>query len=88
MRERATMLGGHVTAARTLHGGFAVSAFLPRDGTTPSTAPVRPDASERLPITYTDPADTPVVHLEPPAAPAVHEDARAPGPPRPTGDTP
>ncbi|WNM29112.1 sensor histidine kinase [Streptomyces sp. Li-HN-5-11] len=88
MRERATMLGGHVTAARTLHGGFAVSAFLPRDGTTPFTAPVPPDASVLPPITYTDPADTPVVHLEPPAAPAVHEDAHAPGPPRPTGDLP
>nr|WP_079000305.1 histidine kinase [Streptomyces sp. AS58] len=35
MRERAGMLGGHVTAARTLHGGFAVSAFLPRDGRRP-----------------------------------------------------
>ncbi|WP_079141690.1 sensor histidine kinase [Streptomyces sp. LUP30] len=32
MRERATMLGGHVSAYPTLHGGFAVSAFLPRDG--------------------------------------------------------
>ncbi|MFE7930599.1 sensor histidine kinase [Streptomyces sp. NPDC057456] len=32
MRERAVMLGGHVSAYPTLHGGFAVSAFLPRDG--------------------------------------------------------
>ncbi|WP_107091790.1 sensor histidine kinase [Streptomyces sp. MMG1533] len=32
MRERAAMLGGHVTATRTLHGGFAVTAFLPKDG--------------------------------------------------------
>ncbi|MFJ7075624.1 sensor histidine kinase [Streptomyces sp. NPDC098781] len=30
MRERAAMLGGHLTAAPTQHGGFAVSAFLPR----------------------------------------------------------
>jgi signal transduction histidine kinase len=37
MRERAAMLGGHLTAARTQHGGFAVSAFLPR-GETPPTA--------------------------------------------------
>ncbi|MFI7408607.1 sensor histidine kinase [Streptomyces sp. NPDC049627] len=33
MRERAAMLGGHLTAAPTQHGGFAVSAFLPRDDT-------------------------------------------------------
>ncbi|MEU9339047.1 sensor histidine kinase [Streptomyces sp. NPDC048290] len=33
MRERATMLGGYLHAIRTLHGGFSVSAFLPRDGT-------------------------------------------------------
>ncbi|MER5432086.1 sensor histidine kinase [Streptomyces sp. NPDC002588] len=32
MRERATMLGGHVTAHPTLHGGFSVLAFLPREG--------------------------------------------------------
>ncbi|MEY9993076.1 signal transduction histidine kinase [Streptomyces sp. V4I8] len=37
MRERATMLGGHLTAAPTQQGGFAVSAFLPR-GETPPTA--------------------------------------------------
>ncbi|WP_242432563.1 sensor histidine kinase [Streptomyces sp. Root1310] len=35
MRERAVMLGGHVSARPTLHGGFAVSAFLPRDGAAP-----------------------------------------------------
>ncbi|MFE9835173.1 sensor histidine kinase [Streptomyces sp. NPDC005551] len=33
MRERAVMLGGHVAAHPTLHGGFTVSAFLPKDGT-------------------------------------------------------
>ncbi|WP_406458192.1 sensor histidine kinase [Streptomyces sp. NBC_01622] len=32
MRERAAMLGGHLTATRTFQGGFAVVAFLPRDG--------------------------------------------------------
>ncbi|MFE9677452.1 sensor histidine kinase [Streptomyces sp. NPDC006259] len=32
MRERAVMLGGHVAAHPTLHGGFMVSAFLPKDG--------------------------------------------------------
>jgi signal transduction histidine kinase len=32
MRERAAMLGGHVMAHPTLHGGFMVSAFLPKDG--------------------------------------------------------
>ena len=37
MRERATMLGGHLIAAPTQQGGFAVSAFLPR-GETPPTA--------------------------------------------------
>ncbi|MCF1598378.1 sensor histidine kinase [Streptomyces muensis] len=35
MRERATMLGGHLTAAPTEQGGFAVSAFLPRGDTPP-----------------------------------------------------
>ncbi|MFF5023882.1 sensor histidine kinase [Streptomyces collinus] len=43
MRERAAMLGGHVTAAGTPHGGFAVSAFLPRDGA-PLPAPPAPPA--------------------------------------------
>ncbi|MEU0118405.1 sensor histidine kinase [Streptomyces bobili] len=33
MRERAVMLGGHVAAHPTLHGGFTVLAFLPKDGT-------------------------------------------------------
>ncbi|MFI1029700.1 sensor histidine kinase [Streptomyces sp. NPDC020951] len=43
MRERAAMLGGHVNAYPTLHGGFAVTAFLPRDGTAPP-----PDDSDDL----------------------------------------
>ncbi|WP_330458979.1 histidine kinase [Streptomyces sp. NBC_00820] len=39
MRERAAMLGGHVTATRTPHGGFAVTAFLPGDGTATTPLP-------------------------------------------------
>ncbi len=39
MRERAAMLGGHLTAAPTQHGGFAVSAFLPRGDTPPPSHP-------------------------------------------------
>lgn len=39
MRERATMLGGRLTAARTEQGGFTVSALLPRNGHTSADAP-------------------------------------------------
>ncbi|MEU5089172.1 histidine kinase [Streptomyces sp. NPDC021356] len=85
MRERAGMLGGHVRAARTLHGGFAVSAFLPRDGKAPLAAPVPPGAPA-LPVVYTDPAALPVVYLEPPAPPATAEDTPAPGPQPATGE--
>ncbi|MCX4763744.1 histidine kinase [Streptomyces sp. NBC_01275] len=48
MRERAVMLGGHVSAHPTLHGGFTVTAFLPRDGAaTPLDAALdRPDAHD------------------------------------------
>ncbi|MEU3349078.1 sensor histidine kinase [Streptomyces sp. NPDC006700] len=66
MRERATMLGGHVTAARTLHGGFAVTAFIPHDGIVPVTG----TGPLRLPVVYTDSPDTPVVHVEPPGSPS------------------
>jgi signal transduction histidine kinase len=49
MRERAAMLGGTLMAAETSHGGFAVVAFLPRNGApgNDSTAPTTPtgDAS-------------------------------------------
>ncbi|MGW1785115.1 sensor histidine kinase [Streptomyces sp. NPDC002143] len=52
MRERAVMLGGHVNAYPTLHGGFAVTAFLPRDGTVPppddSDDPGTPEGLELL----------------------------------------
>ncbi|WP_328680906.1 sensor histidine kinase [Streptomyces sp. NBC_00343] len=47
MRERASMLGGHLTATRTLHGGFAIVAFLPRDGVALPDEPVDPD---QLPV--------------------------------------
>ncbi|MFJ9821565.1 sensor histidine kinase [Streptomyces sp. NPDC101151] len=40
MRERAAMLGGKVTAAPTLRGGFMVRAFLPKTGT---PLPPRPE---------------------------------------------
>ncbi|MFC9926995.1 sensor histidine kinase [Streptomyces sp. NPDC127190] len=33
IRERAAMLGGHVTTTSTVQGGFMVTAFLPRAGT-------------------------------------------------------
>ncbi|MET8952726.1 sensor histidine kinase [Streptomyces sp. NPDC004393] len=82
MRERAAMLGGYVTAARTSRGGFSVSAFLPRDGSAPlaDPAPSAPrDASA-------DPADAPVVPLAPPAAPTVRHDVSAAGSPPPTGE--
>ncbi|KUM79446.1 sensor histidine kinase [Streptomyces curacoi] len=39
MRERAAMLGGHLIAAPTQQGGFAVSAFLPRGDTPPPAHP-------------------------------------------------
>ncbi|MEV6835850.1 histidine kinase [Streptomyces sp. NPDC051133] len=49
MRERATMLGGTVTAAGTPAGGFAVSAFLPRDGTPSVPSPAPPPTGEQSP---------------------------------------
>ncbi|WP_244217416.1 sensor histidine kinase [Streptomyces carpinensis] len=99
MRERAAMLGGHVSAARTLHGGFAVSAFLPRDGTAPLAAPVGAPALPGVHTDYTGPQVAPVVDVEPPGAPATPKDSPrspaacedsprspAPGPPPPTGE--
>ncbi|WP_405991875.1 sensor histidine kinase [Streptomyces sp. NBC_00986] len=47
MRERASMLGGHLTATRTFQGGFAIVAFLPRDGVALPDEPVDPD---QLPV--------------------------------------
>ncbi|MFG2354847.1 sensor histidine kinase [Streptomyces sp. NPDC048521] len=49
MRERATMLGGTVTATGTPDGGFAVSAFLPRDGTPPALPTDPPPTGEQTP---------------------------------------
>ena len=43
MRERASMLGGHLTATRTFQGGFAIVAFLPRDGVALPDEPDTPD---------------------------------------------
>ncbi|MGW0711004.1 sensor histidine kinase [Streptomyces sp. NPDC002643] len=43
MRERAAMLGGTLMATETSHGGFAVVAFLPRNGD-PAEAP--PDLTD------------------------------------------
>jgi signal transduction histidine kinase len=45
MRERATMLGGSVEAKPSRHGGFLVTAFLPRGGAPEPTAP-EPTAPE------------------------------------------
>nr|WSY57846.1 histidine kinase [Streptomyces sp. NBC_00886] len=50
MRERAAMLGGHLTATRTFQGGFAIVAFLPRDGVAPPDEPADP-------IDLVDPVD-------------------------------
>jgi signal transduction histidine kinase len=47
MRERASMLGGHLTATRTFQGGFAIVAFLPRDGVRP---PVEPGTRDGLAV--------------------------------------
>ncbi|MGW4565941.1 sensor histidine kinase [Streptomyces sp. NPDC004561] len=44
MRERAAMLGGHVQAHPKLHGGWMVTAFLPREG-----GPGRSGAAPHLP---------------------------------------
>ncbi len=46
MRERATMLGGHVDANPTRHGGFRVTAFLPRDAA-PAATPSDPSRQEK-----------------------------------------
>ncbi|MFS4095783.1 sensor histidine kinase [Streptomyces sp. AF1A] len=54
MRERAAMLGGHVQAHPNLHGGWIVTAFLPREGTRapdgfpPLSLPVLPSAPDSL----------------------------------------
>ncbi|MFD8608888.1 sensor histidine kinase [Streptomyces sp. NPDC059631] len=85
MRERAGMLGGHVTATRTLHGGFAVSAHLPRDGTAPDTAPTTLPTSA-VTVVHSAPDGLPAVCLELPAGTAAPEAAPDPGPPPRTGE--
>ncbi|MFF3847050.1 sensor histidine kinase [Streptomyces sp. NPDC002328] len=82
MRERAAMLGGHVTAHPTLHGGFMVSAFLPKDGTAPPPADTV-EPSGDLELRFPDPhPTTPGFRVELPAPPA----RPSSGPPTPTGD--
>ncbi|WP_246203935.1 sensor histidine kinase [Streptomyces tailanensis] len=49
MRERATMLGGTLMATGTSHGGFAVVAFLPRNGAPGSETPAPTDAPTDTP---------------------------------------
>ena len=57
MRERAAMLGGHVTATATLHGGFEVSAFLPQDSTAYAAELDAPGTSAEVEIIYGPLAD-------------------------------
>jgi signal transduction histidine kinase len=45
MRERAAMLGGTLMATETSHGGFAVVAFLPRDGDPGGEPRLAPDTT-------------------------------------------
>ncbi|MER5714396.1 sensor histidine kinase [Streptomyces sp. NPDC002132] len=69
MRERAAMLGGHVSAHPTLHGGFTVSAFLPKDGAAPPPAEaVEPSAD--LELIFPEPRRTVPEFPAPPARPA------------------
>ncbi|MEU0677619.1 sensor histidine kinase [Streptomyces sp. NPDC006172] len=82
MRERAAMLGGHVSAHPTLHGGFVVSAFLPKDGTAlPPAETAEPSADLEL-IFPAPRATTPQLPAELPAPPA----GPAAGQPTTTGD--
>ncbi|MET9733441.1 sensor histidine kinase [Streptomyces sp. NPDC006458] len=52
MRERAAMLGGHLCATRMFQGGFAVTAFLPREGG--AAAPRHPDPRFEPEVTFPD----------------------------------
>ncbi|OQR63726.1 two-component sensor histidine kinase [Streptomyces maremycinicus] len=81
MRERAVMLGGHVSAYPTLHGGFAVSAFLPRDGTaTPGDdSDAGPGVPEGLELVFPGGPDTAI-------GPDGPVDAHDVGAPPPTGE--
>ncbi|MCF4139518.1 sensor histidine kinase [Streptomyces sp. Tue 6430] len=74
MRERAVMLGGHVAAHPTLHGGFMVSAFLPKDG-----LPLPPTEDTDLP------ADLEMIFPEPRREPTTAGPAPGPTAGPPTG---
>ncbi|MFF8191778.1 sensor histidine kinase [Streptomyces bobili] len=74
MRERAVMLGGHVAAHPTLHGGFTVLAFLPKDGT--ALPPVEDTGR---------PADLELIFPEPRPKPPTTEPAPGPAPGSPSG---
>ncbi|MFJ9740052.1 sensor histidine kinase [Streptomyces sp. NPDC101166] len=82
MRERAAMLGGHVSAQPTLHGGFMVSAFLPKDGTAPPPAEAAEPSADLELIFPVPRATTPEFLAELPAPPA----RPASGQPTTTGD--
>lgn len=62
MRERAAMLGGHLMAHPTLHGGFVVSAFLPRDGVR-ADGPASDEAYVALPGLVQEMSEVPKVRL-------------------------
>ncbi|WP_446447329.1 sensor histidine kinase [Streptomyces broussonetiae] len=82
MRERAAMLGGHVVATGDGHGGFRVTAFLPREGTPASADTGGPATSTHPPGPPHPPgqlsAPGPLPSL-PPAPPA--SDPHRPEPP-------
>ncbi|QNP75832.1 sensor histidine kinase [Streptomyces roseirectus] len=90
MRERAAMLGGHLVAHPNLHGGYVVSAFLPRDGVRVDVPEADETVLDGLTIT-TGPSESSLFRLELPGAPARNgqgdDDPRPPGPPHDaTGD--
>ncbi|MFI6466780.1 sensor histidine kinase [Streptomyces sp. NPDC050538] len=59
MRERASMLGGHLTATRTFQGGFAIVAFLPRDGVAVPDEPLGTGTSAAPELIFPTGDDTP-----------------------------
>ncbi|WP_416970502.1 sensor histidine kinase [Streptomyces sp. 4F14] len=62
MRERAAMLGGHVQAHPNLHGGYVVTAFLPRDGVR-AAGPPGDEELRNLPGAIWQLSDVPHVRL-------------------------
>jgi len=77
MRERAAMLGGRLTAHPNLHGGYVVSAFLPRDGVRAEAPPLDEAALEGLEFTDGPPGSS-LFRLILPEA--LRKDRRADGP--------